>query len=93
MALPIAGILLSVIVTAAVRILLGIGIGVVSFTVALPALYSFITSYFSGIPTEIMQVLGMLQIDSSITLILSAVAARMAYKVAAAPLVSFGGGS
>lgn len=92
MALPALGpILLGVIVAAAFRILLALGIGFVSYTVALPAFYSFIAQYLAELPVDILNMIGILRLDIAMTMILSAAAARMAYKISAAPLVSIGG--
>lgn len=90
MPVPIAGILIGVIIAAVFRILLALGIGFVAFTVALPNMYTFIQGYFNGMPPDYLSIVGMLKIDIAITMILSAAAARMAYKIAATPLVSLG---
>lgn len=91
MPLPaLAPILLMVILAAVFRIILAIGIGFVAFTVALPNIYAFISGYFNQLPPDILQMVGILRIDQCITLILSAGAARLAYKISAAPLVNFG---
>lgn len=89
MPLPALGpILLAVIIAAVFRILVALGIGFVSFTVALPAFYSFIQSYFTSLPPDILALVGILRVDQAITLIFSAAAARLAYKISAAPLFS-----
>lgn len=92
MPLPaLAPILLGVILAAVFRLLLAVGIGFVAFTVGLPAFYAFIRDYFTTLPPDILQLVGILRVDQAITLILSAAAARVAYKISAAPLVSLGG--
>jgi len=92
MALPALGvILLGVIISAAFRILLGLGIGFITFTVALPNMYAFIQGYFSQLPPDILNMVGILRIDQCITLIFSAAAAKIAYKVSAAPIFKIGG--
>lgn len=89
MALPALGpILLSVIVAAAFRILVALGIGFITLTVALPSFYSFISQYFNELPLDILNVVGVLRLDIAITMILSAAAARLAYRISAAPLFS-----
>lgn len=91
MPLPaLGGILLGVIIAAAFRILLAIGIGFVAYTVALPSFYSFITGYFQQLPPDILNMVGILRVDIAITMVFSAAAARLAYKISAAPLVSLG---
>ena len=84
-------ILLGVLIAAAFRILLAIGLGFLTFTVALPSLYSFIQSYFGQLPPNILGMVGVLRLDIVITIILSAAAAKVIYKISAAPLVSLGG--
>lgn len=92
MALPALGpIILGVIIAAAFRILLGLGIGFVAFTFSMPAIMTWLASYFSELPPEILQMVGILRVDQCFTLIFSAAAARLAYKISAAPLVSLGG--
>lgn len=92
MALPaLAPILLAVIIAAVFRLLVALGIGFLTFTVALPSFYSWIQGFFSGLPIEILQVVGLLRVDIAITMLLSAAAARVIYKISAAPLISLGG--
>jgi len=71
--------------TAAIyRIITAIGIGVVSYTVVLPNFYSYISGLFSDLPLMFFQMAGLMRIDICVTLVLSAYAARMTYKVALA---------
>ena len=81
--------LLGAAVASVFRVLIGLGLGFLSFTVALPTFYSYLNSFFQTLPPEILQVIGLLRIDIAITLILSALAARLVYKIASAPLISF----
>lgn len=64
------------------KLLLSLGIGVTTYTVALPALKAFINSYFTGLPSNVLQMLGILRIDIAITIIISAAAANLTYRVA-----------
>lgn len=80
MPLPLlAPLVVSAIVAAGVQILLALGIGFVSYTVALPAFYAFLTSLFTGLPPEIFQIVGILRVDIAITMMLSALAAKLSY--------------
>lgn len=91
MPLPALGpILLVVLIAAAFRIIVAIGIGFVAYTVALPSFYSFIQGYFSTLPPDVFQMVGILRVDIAFTMLLSAAAAKLAYKISAAPLVSIG---
>ena len=84
--MPLMTILISVLLSWGGRLLAGLGIGFLSFTVVLPALSSFVQSYFSDLPPEIFQMVGILRVDQCLTLLFSAAAARIATKVIAAPL-------
>lgn len=84
-------ILIGVLLSVFFRFLVAIGLGVLSFTVLLPNLYSFITSYFNQLPPSVLGMVGILRLDIAITIILSAAAAKLIYKIAAAPLISLGG--
>lgn len=84
-------ILIGVLLSVAFRFLVAIGLGFVTFTVALPELYSFIQQYFAQLPAEVVQTVGILRIDIAMTILISAAATRVIYKIAAAPLISLGG--
>jgi hypothetical protein len=86
--LAIGGILLTVLIGAVIRILLALGIGFISFTVALPSFYSYLTDFFSTLPPDVFAMAGILRVDQAITLILSALAARLAYKISATSLIN-----
>lgn len=81
MPLPLAGILGGVLLTVALKILFALGIGFLTYTVALPSLSSFIQSYFTALPPEILQIVGILRIDMAMTMMLSALAASAAVKL------------
>lgn len=78
------------IIAAIVRIVFALGIGVATFTVALPSFYSLIQTYFTQLPTNVFAMAGTLQVDVAITMLVSAAAAKVLFKVAAAPLISLG---
>lgn len=82
--------LVGVIAAAGFRILTALGLGFVTFNVAMPNLLNFIQSYFGQLPANILNVVGVLRLDIAITIILSAAAAKVIYRIAAAPLISFG---
>lgn len=91
MPLPaLAPILLGVIIAAVFRILLAIGMGFLTFTVAVPEVYNFIRQYFTMLPPEVLGIVGILRVDIAITILISAAAAKVIYKISAAPLVSLG---
>lgn len=92
MAFPALGAILLVVIIAAVfRLLVALGIGFLTFTVAIPSFYSWIQGYFTSLPVEILNMVGILRIDIALTMLLSAAAARVIYKITAAPLISLGG--
>lgn len=84
-------ILIGVLLSVAFRFLVAIGLGFLTFNVALPEIYSFIQSYFAQMPAEVVNMIGVLRLDIAMTLVLSAAATKAVYKIAAAPLVSLGG--
>lgn len=84
-------ILIAVLLSVAFRFLVAIGLGFLTFSVALPQIYSFITSYFNQLPPSVLAMVGVLRLDIAITVILSAAAAKLIYKISAAPLISLGG--
>lgn len=91
MALPLlAPILIGVVIAAVFRILLAVGLGFLTFTVALPQIYDFIRSYFTMLPPEVLGIVGILRMDIAITILISAAASKVIYKISAAPLVSLG---
>lgn len=62
------------------RVLLALGIGFATHTLAMPALLGMIQTRVSGLPAVLLQYFGALGIDVAITIILSALAARAAQK-------------
>lgn len=63
------------------RVLLTFGIALVTNEVALPALKSFVQSYFGGLPSVLLAYAGALAFDKAVTLILSAAVAVRAQRV------------
>lgn len=62
------------------KILLAFGIGVTTYTVALPPLISFIQTKFSALPPDVLNMIGILRLDIAMTIILSAAVANVTYK-------------
>lgn len=63
-----------------VRLLIALGIGVTTYTVALPSLKSFIQSHFNSLPPSVLQMVGVLRLDIAIVMILSAAVVNIGYK-------------
>lgn len=62
-----------------ISVLFGLGVGVVTFTFVLPEFFDFLQNKFASLPTEIENIVGILQVDRAITIILSASAAKLTY--------------
>lgn len=62
------------------KVLLAFGIGITTYSVALPPLKSFIQSQFSQLPPEVLNMVGILRLDIAMTIILSAAVANITYK-------------
>lgn len=63
------------------RILIALGIGVVSYTgvsALLSSLRSEVQGYITGMPADILPILGALKLDVAVSIIFSAIAARFA---------------
>lgn len=73
--------LVAVLLTFALQLLVGLGIGFLSYTVAMPALSGFIQDYFTALPPEILQILGLLKVDIAMSMMLSALAANASTKL------------
>lgn len=61
------------------QILLSLGVGFVTFTgmsVALGNLHTFAASQWSGLPSAVLQVLGLLRVDQALNLLISAATVR-----------------
>ncbi|MCB1878075.1 MAG: DUF2523 domain-containing protein [Chromatiales bacterium] len=75
----LAGFLGAVVVPLAQRIMVGIGVGIATFagiSQLLERLRELIMDQFVGLPLEVLDFLGLLQVDRAITMILSAVTIR-----------------
>lgn len=67
------------------KVLATFGLSMVTFNAALPNFKAFVTSQVSGLPPQVMQVLGYLGVGEAISMILSALTIRMAWKVFITP--------
>lgn len=63
------------------KALAALGIGYASYTFLVPEFKSAISNQFSGIPGEVRAALGMMKIDVFITMVLSAISARLASRL------------
>lgn len=63
------------------RVLLALGIGFATHTLAMPALIGMVQARASGLPSLLLQYFGALGIDVAITIILSALAANASQRV------------
>lgn len=64
-----------------VKILVGLGIGFITYTgagLAIDEVATYVQSQMSGLPGYMLQLIGMLQMDTAISMILAAYAARIA---------------
>lgn len=61
------------------------GLSLVTFSSVLPNLKAFITSQLSGMPAEAMDFLGAIGLGQAMSMILSALTVRMAWKVFIVP--------
>lgn len=73
-----------------VRLLLALGIGVTTYTVALPVLKDFILSHFNSLPPSVLQMVGVLRLDIAIVMILSAAVVNIGYKTTMSTLANAG---
>ena len=71
----------SALVSWVVRVLLGFGVGLVATEVALPPLRAWLVTYFNGMPSTIVSLLGYMGVDRGLTLILSALVIAAASRV------------
>lgn len=72
------------------------GLSLVTFNGILPSLQSFVQGYVSGLPASALQLLGALGVGTAMSMILSALTVRMAWKVFIVPKSvadSLGGGA
>jgi len=63
------------------RVMLALGLSYVANSVGLPALKAFLQSHMSGVPADVVQLLGALQFDKAIVLIVSAGVAMQANRL------------
>ena len=63
------------------RVLATFGLSVVTFQGILPGLKSFVQGYFTAVPAQKIEFLYAIGLDKSMTMILSALAVRLAWKV------------
>lgn len=56
----------------ATSLLVAFGLSVVTYTVAVPALKGFLISQFAGVPSAWVELIGYMQVDKAMTMILSA---------------------
>jgi len=63
------------------RVLSTFGLTMVTFEALLPNLKSFVQQYTSGLPAEAMNFLGAIGVGVAMSMILSALVVRMAWKV------------
>lgn len=75
------------------------GLSVVTFNAVLPNFKAFVTSKVTGLPPQLMDMLGYLGVGEAISMILSALTIRLAWKVFITPkavadqLTGAGGGA
>jgi len=77
------------------KVLATFGLTMVTFNALLPNLKQFVMGYVSGMPADALNMLGALGIGSAMSMILSALTIRLAYKVFIVPTSvanSMGGG-
>lgn len=77
------------------RVLAGFGLSIVSFETVLPNLKSFVSQHVSGLPADALNFLGAIGLGQAMSMILSALTVRMAWKVFIVPKSvadSLGGG-
>lgn len=74
------------------RILSTLGIGLTTHNFVLPNLVAFVQGYVGAVPVEVLALLGYINVDKAITMIISAYVAKKALKVLFSPLSSMNGG-
>jgi hypothetical protein len=67
------------------KVLATFGLSVVTFNGLLPQLKSYVTQFMGGMPPEAMALLGYLNVGVAMSMILSALAVRMAWKIFIVP--------
>lgn len=77
------------------RVLATFGLSLVTFKGILPSLKAFVVQFISGMPADALQFLGAIGLGQAISMVFSALAVRMAWKVFLVPKAvadSLGGG-
>lgn len=78
------------------KVLATFGLSVVTFKGILPSLKSYVMGFMSGMPAEAMALLGYLNVGVAMSMILSALAVRLAWRVFIVPTAvasQLGGGA
>ena len=91
LAWSIAGALLNVVGTMAGRVLLGLGLGFVTYKgadVAVVSIFTKVKESFGGMQGEVVQFLAFMWVDKGISVIFSAFVVALAIKTAAGGLTS-----
>ena len=74
--------LVAIIGAMAVRAIIAIGVGFVTYSFVIPPIKSYIIAQFSGMPTDVLNVFAVCKVDVLITMVLSAVAAKFTVSAA-----------
>lgn len=82
--------LIQILIAFAFKLLIAFGIGIATYTVAIPALIDTVSNAFSVIPLEFLQILGQMQVDKCITIIMSAYLSKLTYTTTFISLSNFG---
>lgn len=67
------------------KVLATFGLSIVTFQGLLPSLKSYVMGFVSGMPAQVVQLLGALGVGIAMSMILSALAVRLAWKVFIVP--------
>lgn len=67
------------------KVLATFGLSIVTFEALLPSLKGFVTSFASGLPPEIMAFIGAIRLGVAMSMILSALTVRLAWRVFIVP--------
>lgn len=67
------------------KVLATFGLSLVTLQGLLPSLKSYVMGFVSGMPAEVLNLLGALGVGTAMSMILSALAVRMAWKVFIVP--------
>jgi hypothetical protein len=78
------------------KVLAAFGLSIVTFQGILPSLKAFVMQFVSGLPAQVVQFLGAIGLGIAMSMILSALTVRMAWKIFIVPRTiadSLGGGA